>query len=65
MESAFNVNRGRPRMLVLTHQESAAWDVITLDAWSDWRQHGEAQMAAAGVSDAAAKKAGFVSIVQR
>ena len=61
MESAFNVNRGRPRMLVFTHQEGAAWDVITLDAWTDWRQYGEAQMVAADVSDAAAKKAGFAS----
>lgn len=61
MESAFNVNRGRPRLLVFTHQEGAAWDVITLEAWSDWRQYGEAQMVAADVSEAAAKKAGFAS----
>jgi hypothetical protein len=61
MESDFNVNRGRPRMLVFTHQEGAAWDVITLDAWKDWRQYGEAQMVTADVSDAAAKKAGFAS----
>ncbi|MCC6987691.1 MAG: hypothetical protein IT181_01750 [Acidobacteria bacterium] len=61
MESAFNVNRGRPRMLVFTHQEGAAWDVITLDAWRDWRHYGEAQMVAPEVSEAAAKKAGFAS----
>lgn len=61
MESDFNVNRGRPRMLVFTHQEGAAWDVITLDAWKDWRQYGEAQMVPADVSEAAAKKAGFAS----
>ncbi len=61
MESAFNVNRGRPRMLVFTHQEGAAWDVITLDAWNDWRQYGEAQMVAPDVSEAAAKKAGFAN----
>lgn len=61
MESAFNVNRGRPRMLVFTHQEGAAWDVITLDAWKDWRAYGEAQMVAPEVSAAAAKKAGFAS----
>lgn len=59
MESDFNVNRGRPRMLVFTHEQGAAWDVITLDAWKDWRQYGEAQMVPAAVSDAAAKKAGF------
>lgn len=61
MESAFNVNRGRPQMLVFTHEQGAAWDVITLDAWKDWRQYGEAQMVAADVSDAAARKAGFAS----
>lgn len=61
MESAFNVNRGRPRMLVFTHQEGAAWDVITLDAWRDWRHYGEAQMVAADVTEAAAKKAGFAT----
>lgn len=61
MESAFNVNRGRPPMLVFTHQEGAAWDVITLDAWKDWRQYGEAQMVPTDVSDAAAKTAGFAS----
>lgn len=59
MESDFNVNRGRPRMLVFTHEQGAAWDVITLDAWKDWRQYGELQMVSAEVSDAAAKKAGF------
>lgn len=61
MESDFNARRGRPRMLVFTHQEGAAWDVITLDAWRDWRQYGEAQMVAAEVSEAAAKAAGFAS----
>lgn len=59
MESDFNVYRGRPRMLVFTHEQGAAWDVITLDAWKDWRQYGELQMVPPAVSDAAAKKAGF------
>ena len=61
MEGAFNENRGRPRMLVFTHEQGAAWDVITLDAWKDWRQYGEAQMVSPEVSDAAAKKAGFAN----
>ncbi|MFN8062995.1 MAG: hypothetical protein U0Q12_27835 [Vicinamibacterales bacterium] len=61
MESAFNVGRGRPAMLVFTHEQGAAWDVITLDAWKDWRQYGDAQMVPADVSEAAAKKAGFAS----
>lgn len=49
-----------PDLLAL-YQEGAAWDVITLDAWKDWRQYGEAQMVPADVSAAAAKKAGFES----
>jgi hypothetical protein len=61
MESEYNVNRGRPRMLVFTHEQGAAWDVITLDVWPDWRQYGEAQMVPADVSEAAARKAGFAS----
>lgn len=59
MEGDFNVYRGRPRMLVFTHEQGAAWDVITLDAWKDWRQYGELQMVAPEVSEAAARKAGF------
>jgi hypothetical protein len=61
MESAYNVWRGRPGMLVFTHEQGAAWEVITLDAWRDWRQYGELQMIPADVSDAAAKKAGFAN----
>jgi hypothetical protein len=59
MENVFNVGRGRPATLIFTQVQGAAWDVITLDAWRDWRQYGEAQMIAPAVSDAAAKKAGF------
>lgn len=61
MESVYNTNRGRPAMLTFTHDQGAAWDVITLDAWRDWRQYGELQMVPADVSEAAAKKAGFAS----
>jgi len=61
MESVFNTLRGRPGMLTFTHEQGAAWDVITLDAWRDWRQYGELQMTPAEVSEAAAKKAGFAS----
>lgn len=61
MEGAFNEYRGRPKMLVFTHEQGAAWDVITLDAWKDWRTYGEAQMVSPEVSEAAAKKAGFTS----
>jgi hypothetical protein len=61
MENVFNVARGRPATLIFTHEQGAAWDVITLDAWRDWRQYGELQMIPADVSDAAAKKAGFAN----
>ena len=61
MENTYNTLRGRPAALIFTHEQGAAWDVITLDAWRDWRQYGELQMIAADVSDAAAKKAGFPS----
>jgi hypothetical protein len=61
MENVFNTLRGRPATLIFTHEQGAAWDVITLDAWRDWRQYGELQMIPADVSDAAAKRAGFAS----
>ena len=61
MENAFNVARGRPATLIFTREQGAAWDVVTLDAWRDWRQYGELQMIPADVSEAAAKKAGFAS----
>ncbi|MFA5910214.1 MAG: hypothetical protein WC815_15645 [Vicinamibacterales bacterium] len=61
MENTFNTLRGRPATLIFTHEQGAAWDVITLDAWRDWRQYGELQMISADVSDAAAKKAGFAN----
>ncbi len=61
MENVFNVARGRPATLIFTHEQGAAWDVITLDAWRDWRQYGELQMIPADTSDAAAKKAGFAN----
>ena len=48
MESAFNVGRGRPGMLIFTHDQGAAWNMIALDAWRDWRQYGELQMIPAG-----------------
>jgi len=61
MENAFNTARGRPAALIFIHEQGAAWDVITLDGWRDWRQYGELQMIPAAVSDAAAKKAGFAN----
>jgi len=61
MENAYNMKRGRPGALIFTHEQGAAWDVITLDAWRDWRQYGELQMIPADVSDAAARETGFAS----
>lgn len=61
MENVYNVARGRPATVIFTHEQGAAWDVITLDVWRDWRQYGELQMIPADVSDAAAKKAGFAN----
>lgn len=61
MENVFNTGRGRPATLIFTHDQGAAWDVITIDAWRDWREYGELQMIPTDVSDAAARKAGFAS----
>ncbi len=58
-ESAFNEQRGRPRSLIFTHEQGAAWDVITLDAYRDWRHYAEQETIPRDVNDAAAKKAGF------
>ena len=61
MESAFNVARGRPGALVFMHEQGAAWDVITLDGYRNWRHYAESETIPAEVSDAAAKKAGFAN----
>ena len=59
MESAFNIARGRPGALVFTHEQGAAWDVITLDGFRNWRHYAESETIPQDVTDAAAKKAGF------
>ena len=61
MENAFNTGRGRPAALIFTHEQGAAWDVITMDAYRDWRHYAESNAIAPDISDAAAKKAGFAS----
>jgi hypothetical protein len=58
-ESAFNIARGRPGALVFTHEQGAAWDVITLDGFRNWRHYAESETIPPDVTDAAAKKAGF------
>ena len=61
MESAFNVARARPGALIFTHEQGAAWDVITLDGYRNWRHYAESETIPQDVNDAAAKKAGFVN----
>ena len=61
MEGAFNVARGRPGALLFTHEQGAAWDVITLDGYRNWRHYAESETIPPEVSDAAAKKAGFAN----
>ena len=61
MESAFNVARDRPGALIFTHEQGAAWDVITLDGYRNWRHYAESELISPDVTEAAAKKAGFAS----
>lgn len=59
MEGAYNIARGRPGSLVFTHEQGAAWDVITLDAYRNWRHYAEQETITKDANDAAARKAGF------
>lgn len=61
MENAFNRGRGRGETLIFVHDQGAAWDVITLAAYHNWRHYAESETIPPEVSDAAAKKAGFAS----
>lgn len=61
MENAFNRERRRPTTLIFAHDQGAAWDVITLDVFRNWRHYAEQETIAAELTDAAAKKAGFAS----
>jgi hypothetical protein len=61
MENVFNRGRGRGGTLIFVHDQGAAWDVITLGVYRDWRHYAEQEAIPADVSAAAAKKAGFAS----
>ena len=61
MENTFNRERGRGETLIFTHEQGAAWDVITLAAYRNWRQYAESETIPTEVSEAAARKAGFES----
>lgn len=62
MESAFDLARSRPGSLLFTHEQGAAWDVISLDGFRNWRHYAESETISQEVSDAAAKKAGFANV---
>jgi hypothetical protein len=61
MENAFNRARSRPDALIFTHEQGAAWDVITMDGYRNWRHYAELETIPQATSDAAARKAGFES----
>lgn len=60
-ENVYNHERGRPHTLIFVHDQGAAWDVVTLDVFRDWRHFAEQETIPADVSAAAAKKAGFAA----
>jgi hypothetical protein len=62
MESAFNKARSRPAALLFTHEQGAAWDVITLDGFRNWRHYAESETIPVELSEAAAKEAGFANV---
>jgi hypothetical protein len=62
MESAFNRARSRPEALLFTHEQGAAWDVITMDGFRNWRHYAESETIPPDVNDAAATKAGFANV---
>jgi hypothetical protein len=59
MENAFNRNRRRGETLIFVHEAGAAWDVVTLAAYRNWRHYAESELLSLEENDAAAKKAGF------
>ena len=61
MENVFNRERGRGGTLIFVHDQGAAWDVITLGVYRDWRHYAEQEAIPTDASAAAAKKAGFTS----
>ena len=59
MENAYNRHRGRPHTLIFVRDQGAAWDVITLDVFRNWRHYAEQETLTKDVNDAAARAAGF------
>ena len=60
-ENVYNHARGRPHTLIFVHDQGAAWDVITLDVFRDWRHYAEQETIPPDVTAAAARQAGFAS----
>jgi hypothetical protein len=59
MENVFNRERGRGQTLIFTHVQGAAWDVVTLAAYRNWRHYAESETIPQEVQEKAARKAGF------
>jgi hypothetical protein len=60
-ENAYNRERGRPTTMIFVHDQGAAWDVVTLDVFRNWRHFAEQETIPAEVNDAAARRAGFAN----
>jgi hypothetical protein len=60
-ENAYNRGRGRPTTMIFVREQGAAWDVITLDVFRNWRHFAEQETIAPEVNDGAARKAGFAN----
>ena len=60
-ENTYNRERGRPHTLIFVHDQGAAWDVVTLDVFRNWRHFAEQETIPAEANDAAARKAGFAN----
>jgi hypothetical protein len=60
-ENVFNRERGRGGTLIFVHDQGAAWDVITLGVYRDWRHYAEQENIPPEASAAAATRAGFPS----
>ncbi|MBN2206609.1 MAG: hypothetical protein JW742_04330 [Candidatus Aminicenantes bacterium] len=59
MENAFARERGRYETLIFVRETGAAWDVVTLAVYRNWRQYAESELITREAADAAARKAGF------
>ncbi|HEY3381155.1 MAG TPA: hypothetical protein VGK32_05260 [Vicinamibacterales bacterium] len=62
MENAFNEARGRGQTLIFTREQGAAWDVVTLGAYRNWRHYAESETIPPELAEQAARKAGFAGV---